>query len=305
MPQPQSKPSYRPTLLTLDNLPRNGWQWFLRALRRSLVFGGRATRREYGWFVFWAVLLVAGAWFAPLVGHEASVALGLFLALPFLAATTRRLHDAGYSGKLLASGLFLMMLAYGCTVPLENSQGIQDLGPAAAVEKGITWFLGIFALVGGAVLVLFMLRPSQPGANRFGPNPYAALGLDEGVESPSGTKKEQQTANQDQPSNTHGQPAPTGRERPLASAPSAHARAEQVEVMEAAPPQPKRPAPLSTPPKPQAPPKAPSVVPRPRDAQQELASLALLEQYAALHSKGVLTDAEFKRKKAQLLSSPN
>ncbi|WP_168194427.1 superinfection immunity protein [Formicincola oecophyllae] len=43
---------------------------------------------------------------------------------------------------------------------------------------------------------------------------------------------------------------------------------------------------------------------KPDPTQRERDNLALLEKYAALHSKGVLTDAEFEQRKAAILTQP-
>ncbi|QDH14502.1 hypothetical protein E3E12_08285 [Formicincola oecophyllae] len=109
-------------------------------------------------------------------------------------------------------------------------------------------------------ILYYLLCPSQPDPNPYGPNPYAALELESGgAENPAASTGAAQNEGQNEsPSSGVQEPA-------------------------------------------QAPLQAPTVEPQPRDAQQELASLALLQQYAALHAQGVLTDAEFERKKAELL----
>ena len=58
-------------------------------------FSGRASRHEYWWFFLFFVLLVASA---TAYSDRAGQIVMLILLLPFLAAGTRRLHDAGHSG---------------------------------------------------------------------------------------------------------------------------------------------------------------------------------------------------------------
>lgn len=60
-------------------------------------FKGRASRPEYWWFYLFIVLL---SWGAQVVDNTGiiSIIVNLALLLPFLAATTRRLHDTNRSG---------------------------------------------------------------------------------------------------------------------------------------------------------------------------------------------------------------
>lgn len=115
--------------------------WYLHALRNYAVFRGRARRREY-----WIFELATGT--ITLVLLVLAVELGkagypYFLSLPFLyaAATVipslsslvRRLHDTGRSGW---------------------------------------WFwINLIPLFGPVSLLIFMVEDSQPGENRYGPNP--------------------------------------------------------------------------------------------------------------------------------------
>lgn len=99
-----------------------------RYVRRYAVFSGRASRSELWWVVLAHVVLVVVA-YAATVGVAAGtyavtqdsstrmftvivltipVLVGLLelaLLVPGLALTVRRLHDAGFSGWLLALGL--------------------------------------------------------------------------------------------------------------------------------------------------------------------------------------------------------
>ncbi len=118
--------------------------WYLAAMRRSFDFAGRAHRREFGWFIACVLLfsaVVSAVW--DIAGRNAaSVASALFTLvhlLPFLAATSRRLHDTGRSG----------------------------------------WWQLLFFVPGLGLLALLviMLLPGQAFANRFGP-PSAAQPLE-------------------------------------------------------------------------------------------------------------------------------
>jgi uncharacterized membrane protein YhaH (DUF805 family) len=39
-------------------------------------------------------------------------------------------------------------------------------------RSGWWWLIGFIPLIGIIVLIIWWCKPSQPGANRFGPNPY-------------------------------------------------------------------------------------------------------------------------------------
>lgn len=57
-------------------------------------FSGTATRFEYWWFLAFVVLVMA---VAAVLHERVNQIVTLILLLPFLAASTRRLNDAGYS----------------------------------------------------------------------------------------------------------------------------------------------------------------------------------------------------------------
>ena len=63
-------------------------------LREFANFSGTATRFEYWWFL----LFVVGVWAVSTILHEKAYQIAaVILLLPFLAASTRRLNDAGHS----------------------------------------------------------------------------------------------------------------------------------------------------------------------------------------------------------------
>jgi uncharacterized membrane protein YhaH (DUF805 family) len=115
------------------------------------TFDGRAPRSEYWWFQLFNVLVVLVAYVVLIAGVFASrgsyvlvslLAIGLLLYalatfIPSLAVTVRRLHDSDKSGW---------------------------------------WLLIVFVpYIGAIVLFIFMLLPSSPGINQFGP-PFGMAG---------------------------------------------------------------------------------------------------------------------------------
>ena len=113
----------------------------IRGLENAFDFKGRSSRSEYWWFLAVQVLLMTAAGYFDAVrimrgaGIEAallgaSTFLGLFLIIPNISVSVRRLHDTGKSGAN-----YLIFL-----VPV--------LGPPA--------FLSM------------MMLPSDPGENAYG-----------------------------------------------------------------------------------------------------------------------------------------
>lgn len=136
-----------------DTGPTTPWGYFVRCMRKYVDGHGRATRSEYWWFILFRTLLVGPAY---LVGMglgmsndggtftSAPAFIGFFLAaaggiiflgtiLPMLVVTFRRLHDVGQSGWLI--------------------------------------LLNLIPYVGGLVILVFTLLPSQEQSNEYGPNP--------------------------------------------------------------------------------------------------------------------------------------
>lgn len=114
-------------------------KWYFEVLGKYAVFAGRARRKEYWMFELWNSLILA-AFFVIDVrrsasGHVAMLA-GLYLlatALPSFAGFVRRLHDTDHRGWWL--------------------------------------FIGMIPLVGQFILLTLLIKDSDPGPNRFGPNP--------------------------------------------------------------------------------------------------------------------------------------
>ena len=100
-------------------------------------FSGRASRSEYWWFALGMFIvnvvinLIGRA--APMVGLILAVVFCLAVIVPALAAGVRRLHDTG------KSGWWLLL----CLIPL----------------------------IGGIVLLIFFVLPSDSASNAYGEAP--------------------------------------------------------------------------------------------------------------------------------------
>ena len=110
--------------------------------KKYVCFSGRARRKEYWMFAlfnFIAALIVGfiGGFLAGATDVSAFAFLspiyGLAVLLPSFGVLIRRLHDSGKSGWW--------------------------------------WLISFVPFVGAIVLLVFLCLDSQPGENRFGPNP--------------------------------------------------------------------------------------------------------------------------------------
>jgi len=121
--------------------------WYLEALNKYAVFSRRARRKEF-WMFFFINLLISVVLiaidsligtFSPQTGFGLLQGLySLAVLIPSIAVTVRRLHDTGRTGW---------------------------------------WILiGLIPIIGGIVLLIFMVLDSQPGVNQYGPNPKADYG---------------------------------------------------------------------------------------------------------------------------------
>ena len=128
---------------------------YVQAFKQYAEFSGRSRRRDYWMFILIhtiitivvtlvafigimiGILLVSGAlWIAGVSYYGSLILLFVYYAatlIPSLAIATRRLHDIGYSGW------YLLLL--------------------------------LIPIVGAIILLIFMIRGSQPGDNQFGPEP--------------------------------------------------------------------------------------------------------------------------------------
>lgn len=116
-------------------------EWYLKVLKNYVGFEGRARRTEYWVFALFQLLIfVVLAIISRLIGNSILYTIyALATFLPGLAVAVRRLHDTDRSGWWL--------------------------------------LIGLIPVVGGIVLLVFMLLESTPGTNQYGPSPKEAAGV--------------------------------------------------------------------------------------------------------------------------------
>jgi uncharacterized membrane protein YhaH (DUF805 family) len=119
-------------------------RWYIEALKKYAVFGGRARRKEYWYFIlFYLIITIVLAVIDGMIGtynYKDNLGLlsGIYLfafLIPYIAVSVRRLHDIDRSGWWLLLGL----------IPVAN-----------------------------IVILFFMCTDGTPGANQYGANPKEA-----------------------------------------------------------------------------------------------------------------------------------
>lgn len=135
------------------------------ALTKYAVFSGRARRKEYWYFFLFNVIVsfiigfLGGVMQKPKAMTLLSMVVTLVFLLPSIAVAVRRLHDTGRSGwwyLLGVAGLALSLTARQLLTP-ENLL--------------VPLLLSLVSLACSIPLIVWECQDSQPGENRFGPNP--------------------------------------------------------------------------------------------------------------------------------------
>lgn len=134
---------------------------------KYFTLSGRASRSEYWQFALG--LAIIGSASAVIDGFAfgfradpgpIELLFDFLIICPILTAFVRRLHDTG------KSGWYFFAPPVGCAI-------VFGIGAAmgTSIGKSIIWVVGAMIL---AVLLLplwWSVQPSQPGPNKYGPNP--------------------------------------------------------------------------------------------------------------------------------------
>ena len=116
--------------------------WYLIALKKYAVFSGRSRRKEYWYFyLFYILFIFVLSFIDVMIGtYDAVAEIGLiggvfilFMLIPLLATSVRRLHDTDRSGWWL--------------------------------------LINLIPLIGVIVFTVFTLQDSKPGENQYGSSP--------------------------------------------------------------------------------------------------------------------------------------
>jgi uncharacterized membrane protein YhaH (DUF805 family) len=139
-------------------------------------FRDRAARAEYWWWALFASVVYVVALvldFFIFNGFGASpffLVIYLAFLLPGLSVTVRRLHDTGRSGWWLLIPVGLSILVSAVVAAGVVTYGNEQPSTGFLMVIGL---LIILLLASTILLLVWMLLPSVPANNAYGPNRYA------------------------------------------------------------------------------------------------------------------------------------
>ncbi|MEK7552028.1 MAG: DUF805 domain-containing protein [Patescibacteria group bacterium] len=117
--------------------------WYKTVLKKYAVFSGRAQRAEYWYFVLFNILIsIAFSIVSSILGDDKGILGTLYtlaVLVPCLAVSVRRLHDTGRSGWML--------------------------------------LISLIPIIGAIWLLVLMIMDSNPGDNKYGPNPKSTVAV--------------------------------------------------------------------------------------------------------------------------------
>lgn len=125
--------------------------------RKYTTFKGRARRSEFWFFTLFIYLVEYG--FGMLSSFIGNIFLTSMAMSGSLETLTGPYIALSVIGLVLSLALFLPSLAV-------TWRRLHDIG-----KSGAWFFIGLVPLVGWILLLVWFCRDSQPGPNRFGPNP--------------------------------------------------------------------------------------------------------------------------------------
>lgn len=160
--------------MTFVNAVKSGFQ-------NGLKFSGRSRRPEYWWFF---LFIFAGAFITSLIdmvlfGAGRQVLTRVFqivVFIPFLAVAWRRLQDTGKPGwwVLIPSAIVTVSALVAGSISRQMMGRMVNMGEMpmmTSAQSGLILVLTLLQIVAGAVIIWWMTRPSQKGANAYGPEP--------------------------------------------------------------------------------------------------------------------------------------
>ena len=152
--------------------------WAKLPLQKYADFSGRAPRAEYWWYTLGLIIAYIVIMIVESITGLKGMVLGVYgpitllLALgtivPNIAVGVRRLHDTNRSAWWLLLLAPYLLFAILTVMALRSGGGMAAIGAAGIV--------GVVGMVCCIVYLVLMVLPSQPGENRYGPNPYGEGG---------------------------------------------------------------------------------------------------------------------------------
>ena len=143
---------------------------------KYLVLEGRAGRAEFWWFLLAVILAGALASVLDALAYDTApddiglvgILVLLVTLIPSVTVTVRRLHDTGRSGYWYVLFLCAPILMILLSIPMILLSEVFSLEAIGAL--GLLFLFSLLALF--IWFICWMAAPSEPRANRYGPNPF-------------------------------------------------------------------------------------------------------------------------------------
>lgn len=150
-------------------------KWYLTVVRDNYAnFKGRARRQEYWMFTLFNVIFAYGlAGIGYLLEFNLiSNIYSLVVFVPGLAVTVRRLHDTGKSGWFYPGYILILTLAILAGIFSSININTFDFNnwDLEKIGDGFAPYLGVL-IVTSLLFLFLMVKDSDEGANKYGPNP--------------------------------------------------------------------------------------------------------------------------------------
>ena len=107
--------------------PKIGWRYFADAMKKCIVFSGRASRAEFWWYcicliaILILVRLISERFFG---NYRLQNIISLAFILPSITVSWRRMHDVGKPG-----GYFLIPICNIILAATKGATGPNNYGP--------------------------------------------------------------------------------------------------------------------------------------------------------------------------------
>ena len=145
------------------------------------TFSGRARRSEFWYFFLFNFLVSFVLGLIPFIS-TLSFLWTLAVLIPSLAVAVRRFHDIGKSGWtylyfLIPGLLYIVYLVYffvKYVLPASDTfdvEAVTEMLVSNSSSLAIIGILMLISLVAGIIFIVLMARDSEPGENKWGPNP--------------------------------------------------------------------------------------------------------------------------------------
>jgi uncharacterized membrane protein YhaH (DUF805 family) len=127
-------------------------KYFILAVKKAFDFRSRSTRPEFWYFLLFQLIFAFAAMIIDrLLGTTIKIDLGLGMGE----------QDLGYGYVYIFYGLAMMIPGLSACV-----RRLHDVG-----KSGWMYFIVLIPLVGAIWLIVLWAKESQPGENKWGPNP--------------------------------------------------------------------------------------------------------------------------------------